>query len=57
MEVSKMNMDGFALKTEVEKVARLFDQYAQVSHVQDLKDDIADFVKKDDFNIITREIT
>ena len=52
----KMNMDGFAMKIDVDKVSKMFDHYAQVSHVKDLKDDIADFVKKDDFNIVAREI-
>ena len=49
-------MDNFAGKSDVDKLARTLSEYAPLFHVKELRNDIQDFVKRDDFNIVAREL-
>ena len=45
-----------ATKNDVDEMQRSLITYAPMQHLNSLKDDISDFVKKEDFNIIAREM-
>lgn len=51
-----MNMENYANRSELEKLANQMQNYAPLQHLQNLKDDISDIVKKEDFNIMTRDL-
>jgi Ca2+-binding EF-hand superfamily protein len=45
-----------ASKNDVDELSRTLITYAPMSHLKSLKDDVNDFVKKEDFNITAREL-
>ena len=49
-------MEHLATKAELDTIERGLMSYAPLQILNDLRDDIADFVKKEDYNIIAREM-
>lgn len=56
VQVTKMNLENMASKNDVDEVSRNLIQYAPLQQIKDLREDVGDFIKKEEFNIVAREL-
>lgn len=56
VQVTKMNMENLATKSELDATERSLMNYAPLQRLTDIQEDICDFVKKEEYNIIAREM-
>ena len=51
-----MNLENLASKNDMDEISRSLIGYAPMEKLKDLTEDVRDFVKKEDFNIVAREM-
>ena len=52
----KLTVEGMISKTEMDEVHNKFKEFTPMQLYRDMKEDISDFVKRDEMNIISRDM-